>query len=169
MSVPRTLKQAYLFKTMRDGDVLLYSGSGLFSKLIKFKTWSRISHCEVYDGHGWSVASRDRIGVGRYPVRFDDLVAVLRPLDVFDVRTARRWFVTVDGQGYDWMGLLAFMSAKYQGRDNARMFCSEFATRYLRAGGCDPFNGYDADGIAPGEFLKSPTFAEVYKYVESTR
>jgi hypothetical protein len=36
------------------------------------------------------------------------------------------------------------------------MFCSEFVVRFLRAGGFDPVNGYDADGIAPGELCKSP-------------
>ena len=40
------------------GDLLLYSGSGMFSKLIRIKTWSRYSHCEVVDGFGLSVASR---------------------------------------------------------------------------------------------------------------
>lgn len=159
---------------MRPGDVLLYSGSGFFSRIIKIKTFSHISHCEVYDGHGMSVASRDGVGVGRYPVRFRDLVYVLRPGSPFDVLKARRWFKTVDGQGYDWIGLLAFVSAKYQGRSNRRMFCSEFSTRYLRSGGFEPFGvqhgkPYDADGIAPGEHLKSTAFVEFYRYVETDR
>jgi uncharacterized protein YycO len=139
----------------RPGDVLLYSGKGLFSRLIQIKTWSRYSHVEVYDGSGFSVASRDRIGVGRYPLRMDGLQIVLRPTQRFHVTKARAWFRTVDGQPYDWMGLLAFTSARRQGQENWSQFCSEFATRFLRAGGVDPFNGYDADGIAPGEFLKS--------------
>ena len=141
--------------SLRPGDVLLYSGGSLFSRLIQMKTWSRYSHCEVYDGDGWSVASRDGIGVGRYPLRVDGLRVILRPVAKFDPIAARAWFATVDGQPYDWFGLLAFTSAKRQGRNNWKMFCSEFATRYLRAGGVDPFNQYDADGIAPGEFMKS--------------
>ena len=65
---------------------------------------------------------------------------------------------------------------KLQGRENGKQFCSEFAARYLRRAigarvhhpaaregngetlavlGLDPFNGYDADGIAPSEFRKS--------------
>src|SRR3712207_7174694 len=52
--------------------------------------------------------------------------------------------ISVVGQKYDWFGLLAFTSARFQGQENGRMFCSEFATRYLRAGNVDPFNGYDA-------------------------
>lgn len=158
--------------SLRPGDVLLYSGKGLFSTLIKIKTWSRISHVEVYDGYGQSVASRDGQGVGRYGLRSEDLVAIMRPRTFtgrgnFNVLKARAWFATVDGQAYDWLGLLAFLGTRFQGGHNDKMFCSEFATRFLRAGGFDPFNGYDADGIAPGEFLKSSAFTEVYSDVES--
>lgn len=148
---------------LRPGDVLLYTGGSFFSRLIQFKTWSRYSHVEVYDGEGLSVASRDGQGVGRYPLRMDGLRVILRPLGKFDVEAARAWFPTVDGQPYDWFGLLAFTSAKRQGKNNWKMFCSEFACRYLRAGGVDPFSKYDADGIAPGEFIKSSTLIIVWK------
>jgi uncharacterized protein YycO len=148
---------------LRIGDVLLYSGRGLFSRLIQIKTWSRVSHCEVYDGNGFSVASRDGIGVGRYALRADGLCAVLRPKVHLETKKAHAWFATVDGQPYDWWGLLAFTSARRQGNQNQAMFCSEFCTRYLRAGGIDPFNEYDADGIAPGEFLKSPLFTRAWE------
>lgn len=144
---------------LQPGDVLLYSGKTLFSRIIKIKTWSDFSHVEVYVGEGESVASRNGIGVGLYPIRTDDLRAILRPRVPFDVASAMKWFATVDGQKYDWTGLLAFTWAKWQGHENTKQFCSEFATRFLRCGGCDPFNNYDADGIAPGEFLKSPVLA----------
>ncbi len=148
---------------LRVGDVLLYAGTGWFSLLIRIKTWSKYSHCEVYDGSGYSVASRDRIGVGRYDLRLDGLRVVLRPRGRFSAVRARAWFRAVDGQPYDWWGLMAFTGAKHQGKNNWAQFCSEFATRYLRAGGVDPFNGYDADGIAPGEFLKSPALIRVWE------
>lgn len=143
---------------LQPGDVLLYAGKTVFSKLIKIKTWSKFSHVEVYVDNGESVASRDGIGVGLYEIRTDDLRAILRPREEFRILDALKWFATVDGQKYDWTGLLAFTWAKWQGRENNKQFCSEFATRFLRAGGVDPFNGYDADGIAPGEFPKSPAF-----------
>lgn len=148
---------------LRPADVLLYRGGGIFSAIIRVKTWSHYSHCEVNDGRGVSVASRDGKGVGRYAHRADGLSVVLRPYADFRLEAARAWFETVDGQGYDWLGLLAFSSAKLQGKDNGRMFCSEFTTRYLRAGGIDPFRGYDADGIAPGEFVKSPIFDCIWR------
>lgn len=154
-------------------DVLLYRPSGLFGRLIALKTWSRYSHVEVYDGRGLSVASRDGLGVSRYPYRASELAAVLRPTaQDLNLLKARAWFKTVNGQGYDWLGLVAFWTAKRQGIENGAMFCSEFATRYLRMAGCDPFNGYDADGIAPGEFLKSPCLRVLWRediHVEAAR
>ena len=140
---------------LRPGDVLLYSGTGLFSTLIKIKTWSRYTHCEVYDGERTSVASRDGIGVGRYLIRLNDLRVVVRPNGGLRVASGREWFETVNGQKYDWLGLLSFTWAGLQGRRNDKMFCSEFAARYLRECGFDPFNEYDADGIAPSEFAKN--------------
>lgn len=161
---------------LAPGDVLLYGGTGLFNRIIQVKTWSRYSHVEVYDGGGWSLASRNGIGVGRYPARIDDALAVYRLRVPFDLEAGRAYFAESEGQGYDWWGLLAFTSAKFQGRDNGKQFCSEFAARWCRraigakahhpsakAGhatalavlGLDPWNGYDADGISPGEFAKS--------------
>ena len=47
------------------------------------------------------------------------------------------------------------------GRFDNRQFCSELATRVYRAGGLDPFNGEDADAIAPFRFLLSDRFVQV--------
>lgn len=155
-------------EAFQPGDVLLYRPRGLFGWLIAVKTWSRWAHVEVYDGGGYSLASRDGIGVGRYPLRLDGLGEVYRLRVGCNWFAARAWFESVKGQPYDWWGLLAFASAKWQGRDNGKMFCSEFAARLLRwaigngataealaLDGRDPWNGYDADGLAPGELCKS--------------
>lgn len=167
---------------LQPGDVLLYGGSGLFNRIIQVKTWSRYSHVEIYDGRGESLASRNGIGVGRYPSRLDDCLAIYRLRVPFSVNAGRGYFVECEGEPYDWWGLLAFTSAKWQGKENRKQFCSEFAARYLRraiggmtihpearkgsarslaALGLDPWNGYDADGLAPGEFTKSALLYEV--------
>jgi len=167
---------------LQPGDVLLYGGSGLFNRIIQVKTWSRYSHVEIYDGRGESLASRNGIGVGRYPSRLDDCLAIYRLRVPFSVNAGRGYFAECEGEPYDWWGLLAFTSAKWQGKENKKQFCSEFAARYLRraiggmtihpearkgsarslaALGLDPWNGYDADGLAPGEMAKSALLYEV--------
>lgn len=138
---------------LQPGDILLYDGPGLFSWLIKLKTGQLYSHCEVYRGAGQALASRNGIGVGEYALRTKDLVAVLRPLFALDMPTGYRWFLEeANGQGYDWFGLLNFWWAKWKGRKNKRMFCSEFVLRFYRAAGLPLFPiTVDADGISPGE------------------
>ena len=144
------------------GDALLYVGTGWFSRAIQVKTFSRFSHIEVFVGDEQSVASRDGVGVGRYPLRTDDLRAVLRPHAAVDIAAALAWFETVKGQPYDVMGLFNFFVARWRGQENGAMFCSEFATRFYRAGGFHPFSdSTDADTVAPGEFAKSPVFDHV--------
>ena len=39
------------------------------------------------------------------------------------------------------------------------MFCSEFATRFYREGHIQVFGQYDADRIAPAQFLMCADFA----------
>lgn len=148
--------------TLQPGDVLLFARDGWYNRLIQMKTWSRVSHVEIalgeVYGQPWTVASRNGKGVDVYPLDETGLDCVLRPIAHFHQAHAREWFAKVRGQGYDWFGLLAFASAKFQGRENGKMFCSEFAARYLRHGGVDAFRGADADAIAPSDFLKNSAF-----------
>jgi hypothetical protein len=149
---------------LEPGDCLLYQPKGFYGLLIAIKTWHQIAHCEAYIGCGESVASRDGIGVGRYSLRDDGLRVVMRPIVPFDFETAmtrfdREW----RGQGYDWLGLIRFAWRAPVGRTrfNNKQFCSEFLTRWYRAGGIDPFNGDDADAIAPADFVKATVFRKI--------
>jgi hypothetical protein len=154
------------------GDCLLYFSAGSFLDwVIAFKTWSKVSHCEVYRGEGTSVASRNGLGVNLYPVRWEGLAWVLRwdanCGGTMDVPRAMRWFFKhAQGQRYDWLGLLVFYLAVKQGAPN-KMFCSEFATRFYRAGGFKPFSEEtDADRVAPAQFLQSVAFLPAWKAKE---
>lgn len=148
---------------LQPGDCLLYRAKGVFGWLIALKTWHSIAHCEAYIGNGRSVASRDGIGVGVYDTRLSELRYVMRPKPgTFSQPLALNTFYRkYQGQGYDWLGLLRFawraeVSAT---RFNNKQFCSEFLTRYYRAGGLEPFNeAEDADAIAPFQFATSPVF-----------
>lgn len=153
----------------RGGDLLLYAGRGPIAWWIKVKTWSGVSHCEVALDDRRSVASRDGIGVGRYARRYDDLAYLLRPWRPINLDAGERWFATVDGQRYDWLGLLVFYLAAKQGARD-RMFCSEFATRFYRACGLEPFTErMDADRVAPATFLYTPRFVEVWRRPDMER
>lgn len=151
--------------TLLPGDILLYrpvKGS-LFGFIIRSKTWHNVSHCEMYVGKGKSVASRDGIGVGQYVWRSTELAYVLRPDRNLDWASFWRWFQTVNGQKYDWVGLLRFAWFKDVGKgQETKQFCSEFLARACRALGAKVFSdAEDADAIAPFQFLTSPNLTVV--------
>lgn len=146
---------------LQPGDCLLYSPKGLFGWIIAIKTWHAVGHCEVYIGNGRSIASRDGIGVGEYPLRSTELRYVMRPNVPFDLAAALAVFnATWRGQGYDYLGLLRFAwrSPVRDRRFDNRQFCSELETRFYRAGNLDPFPWEDADAVVPFQFKHASTF-----------
>lgn len=154
------MSRADIESRLKPGDCLLYKAKkhSLFGTIIKFKGWHDISHVEIYTGKGKSAASRDGLGVGLYEWRDSELVYVLRPSLPLDWAAFWRWFKTVDGQKYDWVGLLRFGWFKSIGTGNdAKQFCSEFAARGYRELKARVFaDSEDADAIAPFQFLTSP-------------
>ncbi len=148
---------------LKAGDCLLYAPNSFWGYAIATKTWMDCSHCECFVGDGFSVASRDGKGVAKYPFRTEGLRYILRPNQPFDLDEAMAWFQTVNGQPYDWAGLARFVTWKrIVPDDNAKMFCSEFLTRFYRSGGFFPFPKHiDADCVAPASFLYSPYFDDV--------
>lgn len=159
LDTPRKKNDIPLYLSdLRPGDCLLYSGSGLFSFLIKVKSFSRVSHTEVYIGAGRAIASRDGQGVDNYPLRTKGLVEVLRPNEPFDLNAALQWYGTVRGAKYDVLQLFVFLSAgRKQLEDEKAFFCSELASAFYRKGGFFPFaQRYPTCAVTPGMFRSSP-------------
>lgn len=159
-------------RQLEPGDVLLYSRGGVFGALIKVKTWSRFTHVELWDELKGDdlpdlfpvVGSRNGRGVNCYTPDWHGLALVLRPTSALSLQPARRWFWDhARGQGYDWLGLLNFAYARVVGQRNHKMFCSEFATRWLRRAGLPLFPYSDADTIAPRDFLLTGRLYPVWR------
>jgi hypothetical protein len=132
---------------LKPGDIMLYSPSSIFGVIIKLKTWHSISHCEVYFGNGLSHASRDGVGVGEYPVRFDQLCHVIRPVK-YDTARAEAYYKTVAGIKYGWLELANFIGIPVR---NKGMFCSEYVVYDQRAAGNNIFPSEDPSCVAPFE------------------
>ena len=154
-----------LSSILQPGDLILYAPSSLYGKLIAIKTWHSISHCELFTGNGQSAASRDGVGVGLYPLRTDHAAYVLRPQDagVLDWVAFWKWFRTVNGQKYDWWGLLRFVWTHELGpNQHAKMYCSEFVVRAYRVMGSKAVSATeDADAFAPAPLLASSGLAVI--------
>lgn len=153
---------------IEHGDVLCYSGHGLFSTLIRWKTWAPrplgISHVELANSGATAFASRDGRGVQTYPVDMDPkrFVAILRPVFALDMTAVRKFHAECIGQAYDWKGLLRFFTWGKQSQD--KQFCSEYVMRLLRHGGLEPFTPEtDADLVAPCQFMMSPTLTCMWR------
>jgi hypothetical protein len=145
------------------GDHCLYfDRASVVDWLIAARTWGQAAHIEIYVGQGGSIASRNGIGVNRYPFRADGLVVVLRPRLPFDFNAGMAWFETVSGQKYDFTGLLSFYLMGHVG-SNDRKFCSELTCLWDRAAGIPSF-AYDwpAEKVAPDSNLLSPAFETVW-------
>lgn len=148
---------------LRPADLLLYRPSDLVGWIIAVKTWSRFSHCEIYVGNDMAVGSRWPKGVQCYPLRKENLGAVLRPYSPPDMERGMQWFYSsATGQGYDLLGLLCFTLAVRRGHPR-KMFCSEFATRFYRHARLNVIAPHwDADRVAPGSLLMTPAFEAVW-------
>jgi hypothetical protein len=135
---------------LQPGDCLLYRPTGILGRIIAIKTWHPVAHVEIAVAPGKAVAARDLRGVNLYPTRWSELAYVVRPTAPFDIKKAMEYFDEVRGQPYDLFGLFRFFGKK--GETTDKQFCSEFATRFYRAGGLDPFPGEPADLVPPFYF-----------------
>jgi hypothetical protein len=169
---PLLAEQRDFVQALRPGDVLLYSRNGVFNWIIRTKTWSHITHCEVAlampDSPHIVAASRNGDGCGLYPFDPKGLALVMRPVEglrPFDVGKALYWYHTmrIGEQGYDWLGLLNFAYARRVNQHNGKMFCSEFAVRFLRKGDLDLFPEQDADTIAPRDLRLTTRLYPVWR------
>ena len=150
---------------LQSGDALLYyDPRSIVDRIIAIKTGGRISHIELWDGSGMSVASRNGIGVNRYHWRLDGLVAVRRPFGHIDWAAGQKWFLDdARGQKYDFKGLLCFYLAVKQGSPH-KMFCSEFALCRYRHSVFQPFNpDQDADRTSPWDFWKARSMETIWQ------
>ena len=111
-----------------------------------------MSHVEVYIKPGYTVASREGIGVSVYTIDLSGLYCVLRPQLPFDLAAAMVSFTkNHNGAPYGWKTLAGFagVSLADDGED-----CSEFACNFYRDGCFEPFNsGIPSRMVAPAHFL----------------
>ena len=132
--------------------------------IISAKTWTKCCHTRVYVG-GNQVVQAILKGVDIYPFEVNGIGGVLEPLFPFDLGAAMSWFYSkAKGQGYDVLSLFKFYGWGRNPSNQNRMICSEFATRFYRAGGGHPFNpADDADMIAPAQFCQTAGFRFVWQ------
>lgn len=149
----------YLLRLLLPGDILVYSGSGFFSRLIKWKTYSEWTHVAVYLGNGLQREFKEGAGAQEVPFRIQNLAMIRRRLSPWHKDRSDAYWARVCDQGYDYLGLLWSFYARRQGRENNSMFCSEYVIRDDRQASEGPLylvsDETDADGVAPADIVRS--------------
>lgn len=160
------LETKFFLAFLLPGDLILYNRPGLFGWIIQHVSNGKATHCETYIGGGKTIASRDGIGVGTYEFDPNGVYMVLRPRTPLDMPAVLAWHKTVEGQKYDWLGLVrAFVGNKW-GINNNKMWCSEHACLAQRAGGNEPFSDpidTPSDSVTPSDFIQSGAFYFIWK------
>lgn len=152
---------------LQAGDILLYAPTDWIGWIIACKTWTMLSHVEVYCGNGRVVAARPS-GVDIYRERIDPSLRyvrrpVLGPGVRFDIKGAMAAVKPMLGKPYEYAGLFKFY-APWHDRHKATRICSSVATVWLRGGGCEPFNPtVTADDVAPSMLLQTNDLSTVWE------
>lgn len=144
---------------LKPGDVILYAEKTLIGAIIRWKTWSNVSHVETYLGDGLSAAARAK-GVNTYPLETRAIMLVLRPIRPFDIERMKAFHQSCVGQGYDYWGLIRVFILNKQGNPH-KAFCSEHAARMARGenGGPNMINPRaDCDEVSPAQCLQSTSY-----------
>lgn len=153
-----TLEQKLIASLILPGDILLYDRDGLMNALIRFKRGEKYSHTAIASKPGYLIEAVQGQKLDEKPFRWDGLKAVYRHVEEIDFEAGYEWFTReARGQAYDWLGLLSFAWAKFQGRQNDKMFCSEFVCRFFKKIGKALFSdATDCDAVSPGLIPYSP-------------
>jgi hypothetical protein len=159
------MPQPQIPDTWTRGDILLYYSGSITDELIAWKEGDgprlKVAHIEIYAGGGQSWASRNGIGVAKYPYRPDGLVIVRRPQLYFDpFNRVDEWFKTIDGAPYGWKDILASVGIHAGGNG---VDCSHFAALLMQIAECPQFNtSYPPANLTPDDFKKSTESIQVY-------
>lgn len=152
---------------LQPGDTFLYRPTELIGAIIALKTWTWLSHCEVYIGDGMSLAARIQ-GVNLYPTRIDrSLRFIRRPWLVrgrgFDANAAYNAASPLFGRPYDISSFESFFNPWSKNRHSNRV-CSTLTAAYLKGGGCLLFNpALDQDDISPAQLWQTPALITVWQ------
>lgn len=119
----------------------------LFSKrnhpgswVIRAVTWSEWSHVEIVLPDGRLLGAAAPHGVQFYSMEERMAVATKAAIMHFpgDVEAAMTWAQSQIGKPYDWTGVIG-LGLHRDWEEDDKWWCSEFAGKFLKEGGFDPY------------------------------
>ncbi|HRQ87224.1 MAG TPA: hypothetical protein PLA50_00380 [Bacteroidia bacterium] len=137
--------------------VLLFRGRGAISAAIRWQTRSEYSHAALMMPGGKIIESWQGAGVRtKMPTDWDgiDFFGVFG-MDEDEWRQAFDFALAQVGQGYDYRGVLRFVSRR-ETPENGRWFCSELVFAAIQHAGVDLLSRVPAANVSPGMLALSP-------------
>lgn len=148
----------FFLKILEPGDMLVYSGTSIFSWLIKKKTYSDYTHVALYVGNGFQREFKEFHGAQEVPLRIENLIMIRRPKGFWNKRYSDHLWEQVKDQGYDYVGLFLTFIAVWRGASQKKMWCSEYYARdhkYSVTGEPLFSEVTDADRVSPADCVRS--------------
>lgn len=151
--------------------VAAYRGKGIISTLIRFRTWSKYSHVAVMNEHGEIIEAWQRGGVcyranhhqGHRPGTQIDCYSY--PLPHFREELLWRFMCGQVGRGYDYFGVLGFLTRRDKAHNPERWFCSELVMAASIACGDPLLRGIAPHRVSPGDVVTSPLLNYSHKLI----
>lgn len=141
------------------GQILLFQGRGIISRLIRWQTRGKYSHAAIRVSENECVESW--AGPGVRLKKISDWTGI----DVFDVPIPYRWKVLAVsfaaqqiGKKYDYLGVLRFVSRRKRNSLH-RWFCSELVFEAFKHAGCWLFARTEGWEVSPSELARSPVIS----------
>jgi hypothetical protein len=164
--------------------ILQYQGKSFLSKSIRFRTWSVYSHSAIlpmdkpedmswteflnrsYVYEAWidsmipprgDVKRSNGFSEMHTPNTMVDVYKIVPPPGItFDSVAARDYAESMRGTPYDFSGAFGFVTRRDGAQDPKKLFCSEYAFLYCRAGGLVLLNHIAPHKVYPGLLPLSP-------------
>lgn len=126
----------------------------------------------MYIGDGKIREFHEKHGAHEGVFAVKNLSMIRRRLGVWERSKSDAYWAEVKDQTYDYLGILFSFYARKQGRENNKMWCSEYLVRDDRVsvdGGKLFADDVDADAISPADVAKSPSSTVVWQAKEGHR
>jgi uncharacterized protein YycO len=139
--------------------IALYHGHGLMSRLIRWRTWSKVSHAAwlLADGsviEAWTSGGVRHVASLSTRHHPGTTVRIYRVPGLHS-ETVEKLLTSQLGKKYDWLGILGFVFRR-RTQNQDRFFCSELIYWACRMAGLELLREVEPWQVSPGELATSP-------------
>lgn len=147
---------------MNEPAVLLMAGKGIYSTLIKWQTWSDVSHAAFLlpDGNILEAWQGAGVRIRDYPAGPGIEVYTIPDITEAEWKRVLDFAKAQVGKKYDYMGIFRFLTREKSEMDD-KWFCSELVFEAFKQAGIHLLERIKSYQVSPGILKLSP---RLHKY-----